>query len=127
MNNSLISLAFLSESTLTVLLTELIDESRDLNDALLKGLSNTGSKLNNWEGDSCLEAAVEILLESKNDGWYGLIWDFSSSSRALSEANNSCFLAASKAISLGGLELKKKINKWIHIRNKLEHVQALQA
>ena len=68
-NSSLISLAFLSESTLTVLLTELIDESRDLNDALLKGLSTTGSKLNSWEGDSCLVAAVEILLESKNDGW----------------------------------------------------------
>ena len=73
MNNSLINLAFFSESTLIVLLTELIDESRDLNVELLKGLSVTGSKLNIWVGSSCLAvAAAEFRLEFKNEGWYGL-------------------------------------------------------
>ena len=65
MNNSLINLAFFSESTLIVLLTELIDESRDLNDELLKGLSVTGSKLNICVESSCLAVApVAMLMQS---------------------------------------------------------------
>ena len=68
-NNSLISFAFLSESTLTLLLTEFIDESSDLNAVLLNGLSMAGSKLNRLELESSfLATAVEFLLESKNEG-----------------------------------------------------------
>ena len=44
LNNSLISLAFFSESTLIELLTELMEESKDLNDVLLNGLLLMGSK-----------------------------------------------------------------------------------
>ena len=115
MNNSLINLAFFSESTLIVLLTELIDESRDLNVELLKGLSVTGSKLNICVESSCLavaNAVAEFRLEFKNEGTKGFVYlSVSSSSKAFRDANNSCFCDSFNAISLGSLKNKKKLNE----------------
>ena len=66
-NNSFISFAFLSASSLTLLLTESINESSDLNAALLNVLSMAGSKLNKLELESFFLATAVVESNSYID------------------------------------------------------------